>query len=158
MYFLIGSLIGYTNLGDVNTHLEAFEKSFEADDLVSGGILAKSMLVLMVRGLFSQLKFPYVQFPCTAVCGDQMFEPFCDAVCHLERCSFKVLALTCDGLSANRRLFQLHKPEETLTHKVLNPYADDGRYIFFFLDPPYLMKTTRNACGNKCRNLWVSTI
>ena len=26
--------------------------------------------------------------------GDQMFEPFWDAVCRLERCSFKVLALT----------------------------------------------------------------
>ena len=85
----------------------------------------------------------------------QMFEPFWDAVCHLERCSFKVLALTYDDLSVNRRLFQLHKPGETLTHTTLNLHADDVRYIFLFLDPT---SSTRNAWGNKCRNLWVSTI
>ena len=51
--------------------------------------------------LFSQLKFPHVQFPCTSLCGDQMYEPFWEAVCQLERCSLKVMGLTCDGLSAN---------------------------------------------------------
>lgn len=50
-----GSIIGFTNLGDVNTHLEAFEKSLEEEtDEVSvcGGTLADSMLVFMVRGEF----------------------------------------------------------------------------------------------------------
>ena len=100
--------------------MEEFERSIEGEECEAESgcerVLAKSMLVLMVRGLFTQLKFPYVQFPCAAVCGDQMFEPFWDTVCRLERCSFKVLALTCDSLAANRRLFQLHNPLERMTH------------------------------------------
>ena len=153
-YHLPGVLIGFTELGDINTHLEAFEHKIEEDH--SDEVLADSMLVLMVRGLFSQLKFPYAQFPCTALSGHQMFEVFWDAVCRLERCGLKVLAVTCDGLSANRRLFHLHNPREKLTYRTTNPYASDGRSIFFFSDPPHLMKTARNAWFNKCRKLWVS--
>ncbi len=31
--------------------------------------LAKSMMVFMVRGIFSSLKFPYAQFPCSNMSG-----------------------------------------------------------------------------------------
>ena len=154
---VLGLLIGYTELGDINTHLETFERSIEEG--VSGETLANSILVLLVRGLFSPLKFPYAQFPCVSLCGHQMFEPFWDAVCRLERCGFKVLGLTCDGLVANRRLFTLHSPTwQSFMHKVINPYAADGRYIFFFSDPPHLIKTTRNGWANTLRQLWVSLI
>ena len=86
--------------------------------------LANSMLVLMVRGLFSRLEFPYAQFPCTAVSGDQMYDPFWEAVSRLERCGLKVLALTCDGLAANRRLFRLLDPDSnSVVYKVPNPYT-----------------------------------
>ena len=161
-----GSLVGYTEIGDINSHLQAFEHSIqennselsseEASSSSSGKIIADSMLVLMVRGLFTSLKFAYVQIPCISVSGHQMFHPFWNAVCRLERCGFKVLALTCDGLAANRRLFQLHGAQKDLTYKVLNPYASDDRFIFFFSDPPHLIKTTRNGWVNKCRHLWVS--
>ena len=102
-------------MGDINSHLQAFEHSIqepsseeEASSASSGKTIADSMLVLMVKGLFTKLKFPYIQIPCISVSGHQMFHPFWDAVCRLERCGFKVLGLTCDGLAANRRLFQLH--------------------------------------------------
>lgn len=152
----LGEIIGYTELGDINAHLDSFERSIEEG---SSETVANSMLVLLVKGLFSKLKFPYAQFPCTTLSGYQMYEPFWDAVCRLERCGFNVLALTCDGLAANRRLFKLHYPSpchDTLLHKVINPYATDGRYIFFFSDPPHLMKTTRNGWSSKIRHLWVS--
>ena len=68
------------------------------------------MLVLMVRGLFSGLQFPYAQFACLSVTAVQMFHVFWKAVARLERIGLKVLGLTCDGLSANRRLFRLHGP------------------------------------------------
>lgn len=35
-------------------------------------------------GLFSDLKFAYAQFPVSSVCGDQLFEPFWNAVSRLE--------------------------------------------------------------------------
>ena len=121
--------------------------------------LANSMLVLLVKGLFSNLSFPYAQFSCTSICGDQMYDIFWEAVGRLELMGFKVMALTCDGLSANRRLFRLHNPAagpDDIVHKTLNPYADDGRDMFFFADPPHLMKTVCNGWASKYRRLWVS--
>lgn len=62
-----------------------------------------------------------------------------------------------DGLSTNRRLFQISSSETAgIPYKVLNPYSDNGRYIYFFSDPPHLMKTTRNAWASEKRSLWVS--
>ena len=117
-------MIGFANLGDINSHLLEFEKSLgDADDVeAERRPLANSMLVFLVKGSFSELQFPYVQFPCTALSGDQMYEPFWEAMSHLELCGFRVLALTCDGLAANRKLFRLHNPGSTsLVHKVANP-------------------------------------
>ena len=151
-----GSVIGFANLGDINSHLLAFEHLMRDDEAYSAP-LANSMLVLLVKGLFNRLEFPYVQFPCTALSGDQMYDPFWEAVSRLELCGFKVLALTCDGLAANRRLFRLHDPgSKSMVYKVANPYAADGRDLYFLADPPHLIKTVRNAWANKKRQLWVS--
>ena len=113
--------------------MKAFEKN------VGGGKegayeVTKSLLVLMVWGLFSQLQYPYVQFPCTSLCGDQMFEPFWEAVGRLERNGFRVMGLVCDGLAANQRLFSMHGGP--FTYKTPNPYSSDDRYIFFSLILP----------------------
>ena len=68
------------------------------------------------------LQFLCVQFPCSDLSGEQMYEPFWDAVgiktramCdglanqssdallgRLEQCGLKVVALICDGLAANQ--------------------------------------------------------
>ena len=53
-------------------------------------MLAKSMVVMMVKGLFSSLKFTYAQFPCASLTGEQLFNPFWEAVLRLERLGFKV--------------------------------------------------------------------
>ena len=154
VFFCPGVLVGFTNIGDINSHLHAFENSLVED---RKDPIAHSMLVLMVRGLFSHLEFPYAQFPCKELSGDQMYEPLWDAVGHLERCGFRVMALVCDGLAANRRLFRLHVPDTpaSCVHKVANPYAEDGRHLFFLSDPPHLVKTVRNAWSSNKRSLWV---
>ena len=152
-----GGLRGFTNIGDINTHLLEFERSL--DDSTVEPPLANSMLVLMVRGLFTRMQFPYAQFPCTALSGDMMFDPFWEAVCRLERCDFKVLGATADGLSANRRLFKLHGTggvASQLVYKVPNPYSMEERNIYFISDPPHLMKTVRNGWASQKRKLWVS--
>ena len=50
----------------------------------------------------------------------------------------------------------MHNPAEEVLHKVVNPYAEDNRYLYFFSDPPHLLKTIRNCWQSKSRNLWVS--
>lgn len=102
--------------------------------------LANSMVVMMVRGLCTSLQFPYAQFPCTSVTGDLLFDPFWEAVSRLERCGLKVMGLTCDGASVNRRLFKLHQTGKEFVHKVVNPFATE-RFVYFFSDPPHLLKT-----------------
>ena len=66
------------------------------------------------------------------------------------------MALICDGLAANRKLFRLHEPSTNgPVNKVLNPYAADERHLFFIADPPHLLKTVRNCWSNKKRHLWI---
>ena len=83
-----GELIGFTNLGDINDHLATYEKALNGDEEPPS--LAKSVLVFMVRGLFTKLQFAYAQFPCSSLAGEKLFKPFWDAVCRLETCGLKV--------------------------------------------------------------------
>ena len=186
-----GQLIGFVNLEEINTHLKEFEKSLAADSSPSPTQppLASTIMTFMVRGLFSSLQYPYAQFPCSNLTGDQLFEPFWEAVSRLERLGFKVchecvvashilwymlisrhhnyvhlrvliqvLGATCDGASLNRRFVRQHHDGKQLGHKVVNPYADDGRMLYFFSDPPDLIKTTRNCWASKCRTVWVCVL
>ncbi len=89
-----GALIGFANLGEVNNHLLAFERTMSSDQS-SPLPLAKSMMTFMVRGLFTSLHFPYAQFPCAKVTGDLLFDPFWEGVFRLERCGFKVCVGVC---------------------------------------------------------------
>ena len=83
-----GAMIGFTKLGDINDHLLQFERSLTEDQ--PSPPLAKSMMVFMVRGLFSKLQFPYAQFPCANLSGDLLYEPFWEAVRCVETCGLKV--------------------------------------------------------------------
>lgn len=73
-YYNICNIIGFTNLGEVSSHLEQLDKSADSNN-DSQLALANSMLVMMVKGLFSKLYFPLAQFSCTALSGDQIFKP-----------------------------------------------------------------------------------
>lgn len=154
---IIGALLGFTNIGDIDTRLTQLERSVEHE--ISESLpLANRMLVFMVTVLFSGLQFPYAQFPCASLSGDQLFPLFWEAVARLERYDVKVLGLTCDGLAANRRFFKFHNDSQGTepTYKVPNPYTDEPRPIYFMSDPPHLLKTVRNCWANKHRQLWVS--
>ena len=87
-----GELIGFTNLGNINGHLDAFEQALTSNS-VDQPALAKTVMVFMVRGLFSKLQFAYAQFPCSQVRGDKLYDPFWEAVCRLENCGLKVCGL-----------------------------------------------------------------
>ena len=84
-----GELVGFANLGDINQHLLAFEQSL-SDRNSHDRPLAKTMMVFMVRGLFSKLHFPYVQFPCSSVSCDLLLQLLWEAVGRIETCGLKV--------------------------------------------------------------------
>ena len=85
-----GKMIGFVDLGEVNNQLIAFEQSLESSSKAPVPVLANSMLVMMVRGIFTQLRYVYAQFPRARITGDLLFLPFWKAVCRLERIGFKV--------------------------------------------------------------------
>jgi len=64
-----GDMIGFTYLGDITNHLVDFEKNIFHDKPVK----PKTMLVFMVRGLFTS---PYAQFPCAELRGDLLHDSF----------------------------------------------------------------------------------
>ena len=67
------SVLGFVNIGDINNHLSQYEASLLGDS--GEPVLAKTMLVIMVRGLFQNLNFPYAQFACTDLTGDLLIDP-----------------------------------------------------------------------------------
>ena len=85
-----GQIIGFTNLGDINSHLLDFEQSI-TNNTTSLPKQAKTMAVFMVRGLFTKLQFPYAQFPSAELTGELLYDPFWEAVGRIEKCGLKVI-------------------------------------------------------------------
>ena len=92
-----GAFIGFANISDIVDHLAQFEQQINDEDgAVKSPKLAKTMMVFMVRGLFSALQFPYAQFPCADISGDMLYDPFWEAVRRIEACGLKVSFVGCN--------------------------------------------------------------
>ena len=135
------ALIGYQDLGDVNNLLHDAE-----DQIYNPGnhrrILAKLMLVFMVRGVYTPLKFPYAQFPTASTKGANLFSLLHKVQSGLTWLGFCIMAVSCDGASDNRRMFPFMI---VAVYKTANAYAKSGDIIFSYLIPPRLIKTIRNC-------------
>ena len=155
-----GKVIGFVNLGDVNNQLSALEVACNSGKQQHLEV-ATHMLALMVRGLVTGLQFPYAHFFTAGVTSDFLFGIMWSAVQQLEMCGFKVIGMTSDGASPNRKFYRMHEggvPQ--LVHKVCNPYSQEERWMYFFCDVPHLLKTTRNCWSHSfanghTRELWV---
>ena len=150
-----GALIGFEDLGDVNNLLAEYEQQHESsDDSFSQRPIAKCMLVFMIRGLFSNLKFVYAQFPATSTKGHQLFVLLWKAIGRLSRLGIEVLAVTSDGAKNNRKMFSMHVPSGQLPYKTTNIHKSTQNAIYFICDPPHVLKTIRNCFARG--KLWVS--
>uniref|UniRef100_A0A1X7VYD0 Transposable element P transposase-like RNase H domain-containing protein n=1 Tax=Amphimedon queenslandica TaxID=400682 RepID=A0A1X7VYD0_AMPQE len=84
-----GEMVGFVDLGSINNHLLDCEDSLQSE--ASSPNLANAMMSFMIRGIFSDLRFPYTHFLCSSINGEQLFQIFWKAVYRLERMIFKVL-------------------------------------------------------------------
>ena len=138
------NLVGFVRIRDVNDHLSRFERMESSEPIKPQ--LATHIFTFMVSGILSDLEFPYVSFPCFSLSGDQLYSLVWGCIRRLEACGFKVLVITWDGASANRKFLNLHKTEnEGMVCKTINPYANEDRPVFFISDPPHLIKTVQNC-------------
>lgn len=102
----------------------------------------------MVRGIMFKLEFPLAHFGTRDAAGDILFPIIWKAIRRLEAREFKVLCITADGASPNRKFFRMHyskKDPETFFYKSHNIYSLDNRWLYFASDPPHLIKTVRNC-------------
>ena len=144
-----GALIGFIDLGDINNHLHESVPSERRP-------IAKTVVVFMVRGVFSGLEFPYAVFPTISLSGSDLYPLLWEAIGRLTLNGFHVHAVTADGAKCNRKLFSLHSPQSKLPYKVENVFSPERHPIYFISDPPHLLKTIRNCLANNKRDLWVS--
>ncbi len=146
-------LVGFTDLGDINQDIVMLENNLVNN---TTNTLATTVFVIMIRGLTIKFNFPYASFPAHHPKGEEIASLMLEATFRLERLGLKVIAHTLDGCSINRKYFKLMTTETgPLPYKMANPFTTDKRYIYFFSDPPHLIKTTRNCFHNPRRQLEV---
>ena len=120
--------------------------------------LASHVLVFLVRSIVNPLKFSFANFATTNVDSLQLFTLFWKAVGILEECvGIKVVGVTSDGASTNRKMYRMHlhmtpvghyNNDVDVVYRTLHTLTDeneDDRYIYFISDPPHLIKTARNC-------------
>ena len=147
-----GTLVGFIDLGDINNLLHESASSERRP-------IAKTVAVFMVRGVFSDLEFPYAVFPAVSLSGSDLYSLMWEAIGRLTMNGYRVHAVTADGAKPNRKLFSLHVPKsKRLPFKVENVFSPERHPIYFISDPPHLIKTIRNCLASDKRNLWVSCV
>lgn len=159
-----GKIVGFTDLGNVTNELVEAELKKKCDDSMHPPI-ANHILALMVRGIFIHLRFPFAHFPTRNLNASQLFPIVWEGIELLEGAGFKVISITADGASPNKKFFKLHGKvsKSKYAYKTNNPFTTEDRSIFFISDVPHLVKTTRNCFSHsfghgRTRELWVCVI
>ena len=137
-----GELIGFIDLGDIASHI----------------------LVFLIKSIMNPLSYAFATFATDSIRSFQLFPLFWRSVAILEiTCKLKVIAAVSDGASPNRSFYKMHNALSNnisdITYKTCNLFSSDNRDLWFFSDPPHLIKTVRNCLSNsgsyKCtRNMW----
>ena len=66
----------------------------------------------MIRGILFKLEYPYAHFGTVGVTADLLYPIVWEAVRILESDDVKVLCITADGASPNRKFFRMHKTND----------------------------------------------
>ncbi len=155
-----GKIIGYTDLGPISNEMDNFNHRLTNQE---DGEVATQMLVLMIRGIFSDMRVPLAYFPTTTASSHQLYFCIWPTVKALALMGLKVRAFVCDGASWNKKFYGHHvlrKEPGTTTYYTPHPFFR-GERLYFICDVPHLVKTTRNNWENsnwhlKSRKLRVS--
>ena len=109
---------------------------------------------LIVRGIFFKLEYPYAYFGTKGITADFLFPIVWEGTRELESLGFKVICVTADGASSNRKFFHMHGKKEYLVYKTHNPFTDpkENRPLFFISYPPHVIKTAKNCWSHSGAN------
>ena len=90
-----------------NNRLSAFENSITQSQNTLP--VAKQMFTVMAIGTFTNLCFPYSHYPTAGITGERLFPIIWENIQALGCAGFKVMSLTGDGCSGNKKFFHMHK-------------------------------------------------
>ncbi len=100
---LTGSINGFCNLGAINDELLQFEHNADSHPPI-----AKQILVVMIRRLFFKFDFPLAHLSTEGVTADLLYPIVWEGIRLVESTGLKVIAITADGASHNRKFFRMH--------------------------------------------------
>ena len=86
------NVVGFVDVGDFNNQLAELECS--TSEFGRRESITMHVLVLMVRGSFTKLEFPYAHFLTKDLSGKQIFSIIWEAIERLEILGFKVVVVT----------------------------------------------------------------
>lgn len=120
-----GEICGFCEIGNINNKLSALEQQCRGEcDLQQ---IAKHMFVGMIRGIFFKIEFPFAHFACSDLTGEQIYPIIWELVRLLESISLKIVFITADGASTNRKFFKMH-PVESISSTSDSVYSLRHRF------------------------------
>ena len=142
-------MIGYVDLGDIDLNCATLSKVTT---------VAFHVLVFLIRSIVNPFKFSLANFATDGISASPMFPLLWKAISICEKCSLKIIAVTCDGASPNRKLFRMRchltqdddmNPETDVTYRTRNLLSGtENRFLYFISDARHLLKTARNCLSN----------
>ena len=112
--------------------------------------LAKHLLVLMVRGIFFKLDFPYAHFGTETATADILHPIIWEAVRQIESIGLALLLMGPAQIEDFSGCIKLAFDHLLLTkQRILMRRMGKGGYTSYPIpDPPHLIKTTRNCLSH----------
>ena len=120
--------------------------------------VASHVFIFLIRNIVNLFKFSLVSFATDGILASQMFPLLWKAISICEKSSLKVITVTCDAASPNRKVFRVHwhltqdddmNPETDVTYRTRNLFSGtENRFLYFISDVPHLLKTSRNCLSN----------
>lgn len=103
-----GELVGFCEIGDINDHFLQLEQKYQKDEDMHLKF-AKTVLVIMICGHFTDITFSYATFAATNLTGEQLIPIFLEAIIRVETCGLRVTSITLDGSSVIRKYIKYLK-------------------------------------------------
>ena len=89
----------YVDLGDIDLNYATLSKVTT---------VASHALVFLIQSIVNPFKFSIANFATDGISAPEMFPLLWKAISICEKSSLKVIAVTCNGASPNRKLFRMH--------------------------------------------------
>lgn len=128
-------LVGFTDLLQNNVLDTVTDKSDAGDNLAS------HVLQFFFRSTFFNFDFPCAFFLTRNTTALQLNRLFWLGISILHTYGFEVILCCCDGASSNRSFIEFNTGDSNKC-SCFNPFS--GKEMFFFSDPPHLIKKLRN--------------